>query len=274
MQNTIKSVGAVRLCLLGLVVTLLVCSGAYSFAQAGVPQSKNAQASSYSEFAEYHLKVGKMATLARRGDANGIAQLSYAIFDRVGLPLDVANALHYTQRVAQAETDYRNGSQPPVHAEDLVNAHNGFVRALSLPEWTSTDVKEMQMLRMQFAARYPQLLGNHALAGKDDKLQILSNDISPAEAVFLSTSLIYQKLFNAEFQMTQAERASNSSLSESVHLQRSKELYRVLHGNTDNVDIVDLVRAADDVFNGLNISGKLRPEFTSLPSETSERGSK
>jgi len=36
----------------------------------------------------------------------------------------VANGLHLTQRMAQAETDYRRGVQPAIHAADLVRAYD------------------------------------------------------------------------------------------------------------------------------------------------------
>lgn len=258
--------------LLALPVLLATWS-AYAIAQAGPSPNMAGGANKLdSELAEAHLRVDRLAIQARHSDAKGIAQLAHAIFERVGIPLDVADGLHYSQRVAQAETDYRNGSLLPLHDQDLVMAHNNFAHALSLPGWASTNLEEVRMLRMRFVALYPQLLGSHAPAGKGGKLQILSNDISPAEAVFLSTTLIYQKLFNEEFQMTQTERASNSPLSDLDHRQRTNDLYRILHGNTDNVDVVDIVRAADGVFNDLHIGGTLRPEFAILPSETPVEG--
>jgi hypothetical protein len=86
---------------------------------------------------EIHQQVDELAVQAKQGNSQAIASLSQTVFERVGIPPEIASAFHLTQRVAQAETDYRNGVQPAVHEEDLVKAHNNQAKALLLPEWAS-----------------------------------------------------------------------------------------------------------------------------------------
>jgi hypothetical protein len=222
--------------------------------------------------ADIHRNIDALAAPVHRGDPNAIAQLSETIFQRVGIPPEVAGVFHFSQRVAQAETDYRKGVQPAVHEEDLVMAHNNFARTLGLPEWAFTTPEEVRQVRMQFVARYPQLLGNNAPPDKTGRLALLSSNISPTEAVFLASSLLYQKLYNPDYQLTAKERAGNTPLEASVVHERTVQLYNVVHGKTESVDVVDLAHAANGLFNDLHIGASLRPEFEFLPSPISAKG--
>jgi hypothetical protein len=216
--------------------------------------------------------VNDQAVLARAGNSQAIASLSSTIFQRVGIPVEVADAFHYTARLAQAETDYRNGMHAAVHEEDLVRAINNLAHTLGAPEWAYTTQPEVRKLRMEFMVRYPQLLANQVPPDEKGRFQALSNNISPIEATFLATSLIYQKLYSPEYQMTAQEKAAGgkAAISAATFRQRTQQLSDILHGKTQNLSLFDLVHAADGLFSDLGISSSLRPEFESLQTASTE----
>ena len=248
---------------------------ALSFAQTSIQPASSAQPSQAKTpltLAEIHRQVNDQAVLARAGNSQAIASLSSTIFQRVGIPVEVADAFHYTARLAQAETDYRNGMHAAVHEEDLVRAINNLAHTLGAPEWAYTTQPEVRKLRMEFMVRYPQLLANQVPPDEKGRFQALSNNISPIEATFLATSLIYQKLYSPEYQMTAQEKAAGgkAAISAATFRQRTQQLSDILHGKTQNLSLFDLVHAADGLFSDLGISSSLRPEFESLQTASTE----
>ncbi len=246
-----------------LILFGVVVRPAFSQAKTAQPQPK-----ANLTLAELHSHMDDLALRSQKGDLNATAELSQTIFERVGIPPTVASVFGYTQRVAQAEYDYRNGNQQqPVHEADLVAAHNNFVHAIGMQAWATTNQSEVRHLRMDFMVRYPQLLAKHGPPDKNGKYQALDDNISPAEATFLATSLLYQKLFNHEYQMTVSERAAGgeSKVSAAVFNERTQTMFRTLHGLTDEIGVFELAHAADGLFNDLHIGSNLRSEFKTLP---------
>jgi hypothetical protein len=210
-----------------------------------------------------HKYVGNLALLSRQGDPPATAELAQYIFSVVAVPAELANALHLTQRVAQAETDYRNGAQTAVHEADLVRAHNNLVNSLQLPEWVSTSADELRTVHMDFALGYPEFLADHAAIDKSGRLSLLSDDLSPTQAMFLETSLLFQKFHNSKFQITVADRAGGrtKTLSPLILAERRNYIGLISRGKFDNVSTSDLNHAIDNLFSDLKMSNSLRSEF-------------
>jgi hypothetical protein len=246
-----------------------------SFAQSATQSAsadQTSQAKAPLTLVEIHRQVNDQAVLVRAGNPQAITSLSSTIFQRVGIPVEVADAFHYTARLAQAETDYRTSSHAAVHEEDLVRAINNLAHTLGAPEWAHTTQPEVRKLRMEFMVRYPQLLANQAPPDENGRFQALSKNISPTEAAFLATSLIYQKLYSPEYQMTAQEKAAGgkATVSAATFRQRTQQMSDILHGRTQNLSLFDLVHAADGLFSDLGISSSLRPEFENLQTASIE----
>ncbi len=219
-------------CHLGAVSLLVSLYVEQASAQLGTPASAQDSAHAMAlqgspdkphTLVEIHRRLDNLALRSRQGDAQAIAQLSQTVFQRVGVPPEVADSFHFTQRLAQAETDYRNGVHASVHEEDLVRAHNNLAHTLGAPEWAYTSQLEVRRLRMQFMARYPQLLANQAPPDQRGHFQALGNSIGPIEAAFLATSLVYQKIYNREYQLSAQEQAAGgaAALTPAVFQQRN-----------------------------------------------------
>lgn len=245
-----------------------------SFAQTAAPAAQPTRTPQ--TLAAIHQQVNDKAVLVRVGNPQAIADLSRTVFTRVGIPVEVADSFHFSQRVAQAETDYRNGMHAAIHEEDIVRANNNFARALGVPEWAQTNQAEVRKLRMQFFARYPQLLASQAPPDANGRFEALSKNIGPLEATFLATSLLYQKLYSPEYQLSSKEQAAGgrASIPAAAFQQRTQQLRDILHGNTQSVGIFDLVHAADGLFADLGISTTLRPEFVNLPAPSAQNDGK
>lgn len=207
--------------------------------------------------------VNDLGRLSRTGDSAAIAELSQYVFSVVAVPAEVASGFHLTQRLAQAETDYRNGAQPAVHEADLVRAHNNLIHSLQLPEWASTSIDEMRKVQMGCTLAYPDLFADQASLDKDGRLSLLSENLSPAQAMFLETTLLYQKFHNPNNQLTESERAAGGvkTLSPLVLRERMNYMVPIADGKLDNIGIFDLNHAIDNLFSDLRMSNSLRSQF-------------
>ena len=259
-------------CALPLAVALTAPNSFAQTAKLSAPSIQPALSNAPLTLVLIHQQVNDKAVLARTGNPQAIAGLSQTVFQRVGIPVEVADSFHFSQRVAQAETDYRRGVHPAVHEEDLVRANNNLAHTLGAPEWAYTSQSEVRKLRMQFMARYPELLANQAKPDANGRFEALSKNIGPVEAAFLATTLIYQKLYSPEYQLTAHEQATGgvSTIPAAVFQQRTQQLSDILHANTQSLSIFDLIHAADGLFSDLGIDSALRPEFENLPAVNAE----
>ncbi len=214
-----------------------------------------------------HRHLDSLAQMVHSSDPEAIHELSQEVFLHEGMPANVAYASNYVQRLAQAETDYRNGSHTPLHVADIVRANNDFARILGAPQWALTDQLEVSRLRMELLARYPQLFANPRPVKVQGHFQIFAENLSPMEAVFLATSLLYQKEFNPKYQLTLAERGNstnNQPFPPSLFQARTQDFTQLLHGSAPSQSLSSLARAGEILLADLNISPSLRPEFESL----------
>ena len=240
---------------------LFLCASDLMQAQTSTPPNTPLQSS---PIVLIHRHTDSLALRSHSGDPAAIHELAQTVFLRVGVPSYIAYSSGYVQRLAQAETDYRNGTLTPIHINDIVRADNDFSRLIGAPAWATTDGLEVTRLRMGMLARYPQLFANPSPTKANGHFAILNPNLSPVEAVFLATSLFYQKEFNAEYQLTSAERAGSAIYPATFYQQRAQILYGLLHGQSASISVSSLGRAAEIFLDDLNISASLRPEFQSL----------
>jgi hypothetical protein len=270
----VRSLNVRILCVFLLSASLTT---ALSFAQNAAQPASTAPANTPNSVAKIYRQINDQAVLARSGDANAIVGLSLNVFHRVGIPAEAVNTFHYAGRVAQAETDYRKGVHSAVHEEDIVKAHNNFMNTVGAPAWALTNQAEVRKLRMGYLARYPKLLANQVPPDANGKYEALSKDIAPIEAVFLATSLIYSKQYSPEYQLTPNEHVAGGTSvhSKSEFSARTMALHKILHAQSQNIDLLDLARAADALLNDLGIGSSIRPEFESIQAanlQTADKG--
>lgn len=247
-----------------------------SLLSAQTSQLSNQQSTSShvaSSMAAVHKHVDEKSVLVHNGDLDATIFLANHIFERVGMPPEIAFGLKYTQRLSQAEVDYRSGQKEPVHEEELVKAVNKFEKAIGAPAWSYTNNAEVRMLRMQMMARYPQFLAKKGPRNADGKYDVLDKNMGPMESMFLVTSLLFQKTYHPQYQLTDKERVAGGvkSVAKEEFQIRMQTMYRLLQGQTENVDFVDLQQATEGLFADLGIKKELRSDFAEKTSPIAQK---
>jgi hypothetical protein len=117
----------------------------------------------------------------------------------------MADGFGFTDRIVQAESQYRNGAHPAVHESDVVKAINNFANSIGAPQWAHTNQIEVRRLRMHMLTLYPQLMASQAPPDSKQHYKAIDEDMRPIEGAYVATTLIYQKLYNSKYQFTDAE---------------------------------------------------------------------
>ncbi len=204
-----------------------------------------------------YVYLNEQAALSRNGDTKATTELTRQMFRNTGIPVDVADAFSFTDRVVQAESAYRNGVHAGVQEADIVKAVNNLAKSINAPVWVRTNQAEIRKLRMRLLVTYPQLFASQEPPDAEGHYKALSEKMSPVEAVYLATSLLFQKRFNADFQFTEEEQAQNAKLDpatvKTMHFQRKRELIDLLRGQSTTSSMRDLLAASDHLFTDLGI---------------------
>jgi hypothetical protein len=248
-QRGIKMLKQLSLRVAGVLCGFLLSVGAIQ-APAQTPQT---QPSAESVFAH----VNRHAVLSRAGDPAATAELSHQLFRNVAIPIELADVLGFSDRMVQAETEYRKGNRPAVHEADIVKAVNNLTNTIGAPQWAHTSQAEVRKLRMHMLVLYPQLMGTSEASDAKGRYKAVSEKLGPMEAAYLATTLLYQKAFNAEYQFTDAEQTQNAALDAATvnakHLERVQALQDLLHGKTQSISVRDLLTASDHFFSDFGI---------------------
>lgn len=106
-----------------------------------------------------------------------------------------------------------------------MRAVNGLARKLGAPSYAKTDQHEVRQLRMTMLLTESDFIGQgrHSSLGQPKKEagDTIEPEMTPLEAVYTMADLVKQKLYNEEYQVTQAERAAH--WTEDHHGKKKKE---------------------------------------------------
>ena len=139
--------------------------------------------------------VNRQAVLSRAGDTSATQDLAHQLFLTVGVPVEIADALSYTDRIVQAQVSYHRGAHPGITEEDVVKAVNNMANELGVPLWTRTTKKEVRKLRMHMLVLYPQMMASHGPPDNNGHRKAVSEKMQPIEAAYLASTLLYQKIY-------------------------------------------------------------------------------
>lgn len=259
--------------LLHFLFVIFVFSATYSLAQSAPQSPSGAQASQSKATVALsaYSHVNKLAALSRAGNTDATNQLAREPFNNAGIPIEIADAFGFTRRVAQAEIAYRKGIQAPVREADIVNAVNHFATTLGAPPWTQRTPAEIRKLRVRLFVVLPQLFANHEPPDAKGHYSLLSSNMSPLEASYIATTMLYMKVFNSDFQFTEAERTQNQHQDPAVTLatqrQREGQLLDIIQGRSNAVSVIDLMAASDQLFNDLGVRQETNSAKKAAPSQ-------
>lgn len=208
--------------------------------------------------------MNKEAERKVSGDENSINQLFDSIFEMASvrnsrLPSETEASLK--NRLIKSELKFREGKHKTIREYDLAKAFNNLSDNLGLPEYSKTFVAQIRRLRVTIMPQVPTLIGkvnrdpNHA-AGRTIGAMI-TTEMSPAEAILITTFLMQQKLINDLYQTTPKDWANKvrekvDDYQKSRKDQRSNDSsLRVL----DNPKTDAISESLSERFNQVNILG-------------------
>ena len=131
-----------------------------------------------------------------------LADETFSIFNFDQAPAGMDDAIK--ERLVRAELRYRQGHGKGTPEFKVVHMVNLLAHKLSAPAYASTNVLEVRRLRMGLRP-YTSDLRTQSQADETKKGEKHSASMSPLEAFFVAVSLIQQKRFNAEYQLTDDE---------------------------------------------------------------------
>jgi hypothetical protein len=215
------------------------------------------------------LRINEKAKLARGSNEAGIQALTDEVFSTLNFdqaPAGMDEAIK--ERLVRAEINYRMGQSKGSASEfRVVHMVNLLADRLGAPSYVRTNVFEVRRLRMNLLPYTSDLQTN--LRVKDEKeLKKVDGSMSPLEAFFIATSLVQQKMYNAEFQLTNDEwialhggkrtRKANQEFLEEIkdrrsNSSRSNEVEKAVQRGFAAMTPYQIVNLPDELLNTLGI---------------------
>jgi hypothetical protein len=194
---------------------------------------------------------------SRGGGRQATVDLAHEMFRSAGISPTLADSLGFTTRAVDAQTAYWKGNQSAFEEHDVVSAVNGFADELGLPSWAHTDQTQIRKLRVTLLLDIPQLFVNTAPPDSHHRHQLLNDKMSPMEAGYLATAMLFRKTHSIDYQFSDAERAQYMSKGKLAladeHLQREKFVQDILRGRSESTSVADLLPAVDHMFKSLGM---------------------
>lgn len=202
--------------------------------------------------------MDRHAKLARQGSEADIRAITSQIFTQMGISPQLASAYGFSERVVQADLNYRRGYQDiPVRESDIVTALNNLNTTIGGPAWATTNLAEVRRLRMGLIALEPHFLASQAPPDSKGHYRALEDTMSPLQAVYVASMLIQQKLDNPDYQFTDAEKTQPAFADPVQRLQQSRQRTAALQNaimNSSQHSLRDLLHDADGFFTDLRIA--------------------
>lgn len=116
------------------------------------------------------------------------------------------------ERLVSAEEDFQKGNHKGISEVEVARAVNGFVTKFKTPDYSRTSPSEVREVRGRLLTVLPDFVGRGRVEnGKSEfkKRGATIAEMSPVEAVYTTMAVVYQKMYNPDFQLTQTERRAS-----------------------------------------------------------------
>jgi len=133
--------------------------------------------------------------LAAAATAGGASDIQVFVNDYLVRSVVYGVGPSVSARVTSLELAYRDHKRGPVNMDDIVRAINTTVDRYSAPAFMKTSRLQVQYYTELMERRVPHL--RELSCDHDDR----DNTLSPAQAVFILTELVTQKLMNGSYQL-------------------------------------------------------------------------
>lgn len=155
-------------------------------------------------------RINAKARAVRGPDKEAIQDLTGELMSQYGWD-DAPGALRDSvkDRLVRAEQKFHSGNNKGVSEVDVARAVNGLVVKFNGPAYARTSPSEVREVRGRLLPYLPDFVGRGRVErGKPQSKKPKSTieEMSPVEAAYTTMTVLHQKLYNPEFQLTQEER--------------------------------------------------------------------
>ena len=202
-----------------------------------------------------HGYIDSQAKLARLGDEGATSNSVTAVLQSAGIDPAVARAFGFQERLVQAQLAYVKGQQTGIREADIVSALNNLGSTLNTPQWSRTNAAEVRRVRVMDLVYCPDLLLSHVPVSNGQTPHLIEATMGPLEAIRIAVSLIHQKIYNTDLQVTKAEGDSlGMYAARQLGAQRGQEFRGIVFSATGQKSIRDLLWVADAFLNDLKVN--------------------
>ena len=135
------------------------------------------------------VQMQQLAVRSKAGDLSATNGLARQMFLDAGIPDVLVSSFGFTDRVANAEAEYRKGAHGAVTDIAIVKAVNNMVATIGAPQWARTSVGEVRKLRMHMLVNNPQLFASQDGADGTGHYKALAETMTPLEGSYVATAL-------------------------------------------------------------------------------------
>ena len=155
------------------------------------------------------VRMNNQARAARGGQEVPVRELADSVFIAIGVGTDENGpADELKERVVRAELNYRHGVGKGIPEGNVVRLVNELARKFDAPGYARTGLGEVRKLRMGMFSYLPHLINGQSKRAPQQVGTSISREMSPLEAVYVTTLMLEQKRYNDEYQVTPKERAA------------------------------------------------------------------
>ena len=158
-------------------------------------------------------RINDKAKAVKGPDKAAIRGLTDEIMSQYGwdsAPKTVSDSLK--DRLVSAEEGFHSGTHRGISEVEVARAVNGFVIKFRTPAYTWTSPSEVKEIRGRLLTLVPDFVGRGRVVNGRPELKKRGAKIaemSPLEAAYTTMAVVYQKMYNPDFQLTQAERRAS-----------------------------------------------------------------
>ncbi|HKA19103.1 MAG TPA: hypothetical protein VKN18_12505 [Blastocatellia bacterium] len=155
-------------------------------------------------------RINAKARSVKGPDKKSIQDLTDEVMNQYGweeAPATVRESVR--DRLSRAEEKYHNGNRKGVSEIDVARAVNALAVKFQAPEYAKTSPSEVREIRGRLLPYLPDFIGRGPVQNgktKVKKAHSAIEDMSPVEAAYVAMTVLHQKVYNPEFQLTQDER--------------------------------------------------------------------
>jgi hypothetical protein len=205
-------------------------------------------------------RVNELALQAKNGDEQSTRRLMGELYGMEGLGAAGDDTLApVTDRVVKAELDFRAGKSKGIDEQNVVRTVNDLADKMGAPPYAHTSRYEVRKLRSRMIRSTPALVQTEDEKGNSGKAGSISSTLSPVEAFHVTAMMVRQKIFNPDFQQTDAETRANWKSShqhpgqENPDTSRRDEMLGHIAGKLATTSPQELIRQGHDSLTTLGI---------------------